>query len=134
MFTNNDKSLILNKIKSYYQFKSNAEFARFLDIKPQVLANWYARNTLDYDLIYTKCLGIDANFLLSGKGDIFLRETEYLNTMQEESIPYNQKNEVEALKETINAQKTTIEALQEIIKLKDKRKSDIDSPTRTLSS
>lgn len=63
-----DKSLILNAIKLHYGFKSNAEFARFLEITPQILSNWRARNSIDYDLIYTKCVDIDANWLLTGEG------------------------------------------------------------------
>ena len=42
-----DKSLILNKIKSYLNLKSDTELANFLGIKPQVLSNWRARNTFD---------------------------------------------------------------------------------------
>ena len=48
MGSNIDNSLILNKIKSHYDFKNDAEFARFLDIKPNTLSNWHSRNTIDY--------------------------------------------------------------------------------------
>ncbi len=47
----NNKSLILNKIKLHYGFKSDAQFARFLGIKPNSLANWYSRNSIDYELV-----------------------------------------------------------------------------------
>lgn len=65
-----DKSLILNEIKSHYKFKSDAEFARFLDIKPQTLSSWYSRNTFDIDLIYAKCEDISGDWLLTGKGSM----------------------------------------------------------------
>ncbi|SEA39452.1 LexA family transcriptional regulator [Bizionia paragorgiae] len=71
-----DKNLILNDLKSHYNFKSSAEFARFLEIKPQTLASWYARNTFDIDLLYAKCEGIDGNWLLSGEGEMILEEGE----------------------------------------------------------
>ncbi len=67
-----DKSLILNSIKSYYNFKSDADFARFLDIKPTTLANWYARNSIDYERIFSKCEGINANWLMSGSGSMMV--------------------------------------------------------------
>lgn len=67
MGLNNDKSLILNKIKSHYNFKNDAEFARFLDIKPNTLSNWHVRNTMDFEKVYTKCEDIDGNFILTGK-------------------------------------------------------------------
>lgn len=65
-----DKSLILNKIKLHYKFKNDAEFARFLGIKPQTLASWHTRNTFDIDLLYAKCESIDGNWLISGEGEI----------------------------------------------------------------
>lgn len=65
-----DKSLILNELKKQYKFSSNAEFAAFLGITPQNLSNWYARNTIDYELIYTKCEGINGDWLLSGLGPV----------------------------------------------------------------
>lgn len=70
MSTSINKSLILNEIKSHYGFKSDAEFARFLGIKPQTLASWYSRNTFDIDLLYSKCVDIDANWLLTGNGEM----------------------------------------------------------------
>ncbi|MGJ1419957.1 helix-turn-helix domain-containing protein [Sphingobacterium spiritivorum] len=73
MGTKVNKSLILNKIKLHYNFKSDAEFARFLEIKPNSLANWYSRNTMDYERVFSKCEDIDANWLLSGEGEM-LRE------------------------------------------------------------
>ena len=44
------KLLILKKLKKYYNFKKDAEFARFLGISPQLFANWKARNTFDAQL------------------------------------------------------------------------------------
>jgi hypothetical protein len=73
-----DKSLILNRIKDHYNFKSDAEFARFLNITPQTLANWHRRNTFDYDIVYTKCEDIDPDWLFSGK-EPMLREEKFHN-------------------------------------------------------
>lgn len=71
-----DKSLILNKIKSHYKFKSDADFARFLGIDPRKYATWLHRKTFDLDLITTKCSDIDANWLLTGKGEMLKSSTE----------------------------------------------------------
>ncbi len=64
-----DKKYILNEIKTLYKFKKDTDFARFLEIKPQTLASWYARNNFDIDLVYRKCPNINADWLLSGKGE-----------------------------------------------------------------
>src|SRR5690606_3462732 len=66
MRINNDKTLILNRIKLHYGFKSDADFARFLGIKPNSLSNWYKRNTIDYDLVFSKCEDLNIEWLLSG--------------------------------------------------------------------
>ncbi|MCC2590321.1 helix-turn-helix domain-containing protein [Chryseobacterium sp. MFBS3-17] len=68
MSTKIDKSLILNAIKLHYGIEKDADFARFLDIKPQTLSSWHARNTFDIDLLYAKCVDVSPDFLLSGKG------------------------------------------------------------------
>jgi phage repressor protein C with HTH and peptisase S24 domain len=69
-----DKSQILSQIKTHYNFKNDAEFARYLDIKPNTLSNWHSRNTIDYELIVTKCVDIDANWLLTGQGEMLKNE------------------------------------------------------------
>ncbi len=76
MSTKKIKSLILNDIKSYFKFKSDAEFARFLEIKPQTLSTWHSRNTFDTELIYAKCEVIDANWLLTHDGPMIKKNDE----------------------------------------------------------
>ncbi|WP_206368666.1 helix-turn-helix domain-containing protein [Sphingobacterium sp. B16(2022)] len=74
MSTNNDKSLILNQIKIQLGYSKDSEFAKFLGIKPQTLSTWHTRNTFDIELVYAKCEQIDANWLLTGKGQILKNE------------------------------------------------------------
>ncbi|ATA75260.1 S24 family peptidase [Capnocytophaga sp. H2931] len=62
-----DKTLILNKIIEYKKFKSDADFARFLEIPPQNLSKWKSRNTYDVELLYTKCPELNPEWLLIGK-------------------------------------------------------------------
>lgn len=65
-----DKTLILNKIKTYLKIEKNTDFAEFLEIKPTTLAMWYKRNTFDIELLFKKCEFIDANWLLTGEGEM----------------------------------------------------------------
>lgn len=65
-----DKALILSKIKSHYNFEKDADFARFLEIKPQTLSSWYSRNTFDIELLYSKCVEINPEWLLTGEGEM----------------------------------------------------------------
>lgn len=97
----NDKTLILNKIKLHYQFKTDAEFARFLDIKPNSLANWYARNTLDYERLFSKCEYINANWLLSGEGEMFA-EVANLNVHKKNDNQISGKKDEDFLQDDSN--------------------------------
>ena len=63
-----DKTIILDRIKEYYKLEKRADLARFLGIAPNTLTNWYMRNTLDLDVIYTKCVDMDYNWLFGAVG------------------------------------------------------------------
>lgn len=83
-----NNSLILNQIKSHYGFKTDTDFAKFLGIKQNTLSNWHSRNTADYHLIITKCDDIDANWLLTGKGEMLKGNHEIISEA-ETKIMYN---------------------------------------------
>lgn len=71
-----DKTLILNKLQTHYNFKKDADFAQYLGVSGQLLSKWKLRNTFDIDTLYTKCTDVNAEFLLSGKGSILKKEPE----------------------------------------------------------
>ena len=64
------KGEMLDAIKSHLNMSKNADFARFLGISSQAVSNWYARNTFDAELLYTKCDFINPAWLLTGKGSM----------------------------------------------------------------
>jgi len=61
-----DKKLILNRIKTEKNFKTDAELAAFLGISRSVLSNWYKRNSIDWDLVLSKCEQMDYSYLITG--------------------------------------------------------------------
>lgn len=73
-----NKSFILNELKKHYGFNSDSEFASFLGIKPQTLSSWHSRNTFDIELLYAKCVNVDGNFLLTGRGEIEKQNVKFL--------------------------------------------------------
>ncbi|URC13972.1 LexA family transcriptional regulator [Flavobacterium sp. B183] len=79
MSTEINKSLILNDLKAHYGFDTDSDFADFLGIKRQTLSSWHTRNTFDIDLLYAKCVNVDGNFLLTGKGTITKRNVKELS-------------------------------------------------------
>lgn len=61
-----NKTCILDKVKEFYGLKSNKALSEFLGVTKQTISNWYSRNTLDYDIILTKCKDVDLHWLLLG--------------------------------------------------------------------
>jgi hypothetical protein len=87
---NMDKLLIINEIIKYYGYKKDSEFANRLGISSQVLTNWKSRNTYDAELIYTKCLDINPEWLLTGKGSMLKEGKPLEKAIKRNLIPlYN---------------------------------------------
>jgi len=61
---------------SYYTDGNKAAFARLLGILPQTLSSWETRDIFDADLIYKKCKGINARWLLSCEGQMLEAQLE----------------------------------------------------------
>lgn len=88
------KVVILDRIKKAYGFKTDAQLADFLGIKSTHLAVWRARDSINLDLIITKCSDLNLNWLLTGQGSMFLNEQSESNAIQ-----VNNKAEEYAAKE-----------------------------------
>lgn len=64
------KSDILETLVGHYSNGNKARFAKKIGISAQGLSTWISRNTFDIDILYSKCEGISAEWLLTGKGDM----------------------------------------------------------------
>jgi hypothetical protein len=93
MTNNLSKSLILNEIKLHYDIKTDVDFAILLGISQPTLAAWRKRNTFDAELIITKCPDIDANWLLTGEGEMLKQkeDNKIHNTASEPQEHYGKK-------------------------------------------
>ncbi|HBX45525.1 helix-turn-helix domain-containing protein [Limibacterium fermenti] len=69
-----NKSQILDRLKEAYNLAGNSELARFLGVAPNTITNWYKRNSIDYDLVFTKCVDIDLTWLITGKESKLAKE------------------------------------------------------------
>lgn len=58
---------ILQSIKDYKGFKTNAELAEFLGVGRSAISNWIARGKMDESLIMEKIPEIRPEFLRSGQ-------------------------------------------------------------------
>jgi hypothetical protein len=58
---------IIKRLKSAFSFKSNKQLATFLEIGSSTISSWKKRNSVDYNLIFTKCKDkIDLHWLVTG--------------------------------------------------------------------
>ena len=101
-----DKSLIINEIKLHLKIKTDSDFADFLGVKQPTISAWRSRNTLDYDLIIAKCNDIDANWLLTGKGEMLKTATP------EGPAPKDRQKEIDRLLELLDQKDQEIERLK----------------------
>ena len=82
-----DKKQILNRFKQAKKITSDIELAHFLGISRGTLSNWKARNSLDFDLLFSKCERESIHWLVTGEGDIF-----YSNKPEVEASPIVETN------------------------------------------
>lgn len=69
-----EKSERLNLLIKHYANGNKSQFAKQLDMTPQGINTWISRNTYDIELIYSKCDGISADWLISGQGNMLKNE------------------------------------------------------------
>ena len=87
---------ILNRLIDYYTDGNKARFAKMLGVKPQTINSWFIRDTFDIDLVYSKCVGINADWLLTGEGDMLQKQTSVQSEPSGSGIPYFEQFTVEA--------------------------------------
>lgn len=70
----NKKDMILALIQ-HYSGGNKAQFASLLGISPQGLSTWIKRETFDNELIFSKCVGLSPEWLLTGRGEMLKSST-----------------------------------------------------------
>lgn len=81
------KDMVLALIE-HYSNGNKAQFANLLGISPQGLSTWIKRESFDIELIFSKCEGISAHWLLTGEGDMLE------NNNQTKSDKISEKDEI----------------------------------------
>ena len=66
----------LLRLIEHYADGNKSEFARMIGISPQAINTWISRNTFDIDVIYSKCVNISPEWLLTGKGPMLKPTTQ----------------------------------------------------------
>lgn len=65
-----DKKERLQKLIDHYSNGNKTSFATMIGVTPQGLSSWLARDTFDIERIYANCVGVSADWLLTGQGEM----------------------------------------------------------------
>ena len=83
---------IIERLFVYFKVDSNKDLAEKLGISNTVLSNWKARNTIDYNLIFTKCESANLDWLIYGKGEMLKSNYQPIGLIEEPFISYKKVN------------------------------------------
>ena len=61
---------VIDALRKHYGLKVG-EFAEMLGVGGSTVSTWAMRDSLDEDLIYRKCEGVNFKFLETGEGEMF---------------------------------------------------------------
>ena len=64
----------LESLINYYTDGNKTQFANMLGIKPPTVNSWFLRDTFDLELIYSKCIDVSSDWLLTGEGEMLKSE------------------------------------------------------------
>lgn len=62
---------VIERLLIYFNVKTQRELAEQLGVSVTTLSNWKSRNTIDYELLFTKCENINFDWLFMGRGEMF---------------------------------------------------------------
>ena len=62
--------IVIDALRKHYG-KKVGEFAAMLGVSDSTVSSWAARDSLDEDLIFRKCEGVNYDFLVTGEGEMF---------------------------------------------------------------
>lgn len=125
-----DKKDIIEALVSHYSGGNKRQFAAKLGCTPQTISTWISRNTFDIDLVFAKCEGISAEWLLTGEGSM-LRGGNVQVSGSGNAVVGNSHNSTATVNATptdtsdlramVEEQRTIIEGLQGQLQEKDKQ-------------
>ena len=98
-----DKSLILEELRKYKKFKTQTEFASFMEMTPQGISKWYKRKTFDIDKLAKYFPEVSTEWLLTGEGEMLKKNMESItvNNVHGDNIGCGHDNTISNSDETI---------------------------------
>ena len=92
-----ERKRMVSSLVEYYTNGNKSQFAKMLGITPQTINTWISRNTFNAELIYAKCEGVSANWLLTGCGSMINEQEREVNAslQVQEKFPLKTDNLVD---------------------------------------
>lgn len=101
------KSEMIEELVNYFSQGNKAQFAKQLGVSPQTISAWIKRDSFDNELIYTKCRGVSATWLLTGEGDMISADQQpKVSDVPAEGTPYYDVDFIGGFNEIVNSQIT----------------------------
>lgn len=64
------KTEMVESLINFYEGGNKSQFAKRLGLRPQTISSWVKRGSLDAEIVYAKCEGVSADWLLSCEGEM----------------------------------------------------------------
>lgn len=98
------KSEMVECLVNYYDDGNKSKFGRRIGVTDGTIGNWIRRNTFDAEIIFAKCEGISAQWLLShGKGSMLEKKGDIPAYAKEELMKLRVENAL--LREVVGLKK-----------------------------
>lgn len=110
-----NKTLIIEQIKKHLGLSKDKEFADYLGVKPNVVANWKKRNSYDAELIFTKCDFLNAEILLTGKGELIKTKYTEKHTLLKSKEKGKENGNKQNIQKNLPLEEDTEKSLIEVI-------------------
>lgn len=129
------KNEVLERIKEAYNIDKDADLATFLGISRSTLSNWGNRNSIDYDLVFSKCEQVNLDWLLTGRGSMLISEESNLgsNLINAQSITPPDPSIVMRLMDKLDERERKIEELTEKLCAAEKELIRVEAKIEALS-
>ena len=106
--------LILERLKKYYSYKTQKELAEKLGVNQSTFTMWKTRNSIDWDVVFTKCEDIDFHWLITGEKKYAKNDTSKENNVQDDTASYLDDETVKSFVDLINRIKVLETRIEEL--------------------
>lgn len=106
---------VLRRLKRLYNIDTDLELAQFLGVSAPTVSNWKTRSSIDFSLVFSKCVGVNYHYILTGEGSPFAENDMGVKLSQQLNAPseLNSRKEQTGL-ENINQLNNIVSSLKDI--------------------